>query len=149
LSFALLLVAVGMIRARSAHADGDEIAAFTLVGLTGAIVGPVSDSHKLVWVVPAVADPHRRGSPANGSPNAGRYPDATTGSGAPAGRRPRSPPTCCSRSATSPGTRTPWRSVLLVNALPWRPGVAPAFPINRWAKRRRRRPPAIRARPGP
>ena len=43
-----------MIRARSAHADGDEIAAFTLVGLTGAIVGPVTATHELVWVLPAV-----------------------------------------------------------------------------------------------
>jgi alpha-1,2-mannosyltransferase len=26
--------------------------------------------------------------------------------------------------------------ILLVNTLPWRPGVAPAFPINRWVRRR-------------
>ena len=54
LSFALLLIAVGFIRARSAHADGDEIAAFTLIGLTGAIVGPVTATHELIWVLPAV-----------------------------------------------------------------------------------------------
>jgi alpha-1,2-mannosyltransferase len=54
LSFAMLLVAVGFIRARSAHKDGDEIAAFTLIGLTGAIVGPVTGTHELVWVLPAV-----------------------------------------------------------------------------------------------
>jgi alpha-1,2-mannosyltransferase len=36
--------------------------------------------------------------------------------------------------------------ILLVNALPWRPGVAPAFPINRWIKQTRQRvvPPARR-----
>jgi alpha-1,2-mannosyltransferase len=35
--------------------------------------------------------------------------------------------------------------ILLVNAVPHRPGVAPAFPVNRWAKRRRRPiPPARR-----
>jgi alpha-1,2-mannosyltransferase len=37
--------------------------------------------------------------------------------------------------------------ILLVNALPWRPGVAPAFPVNRWAGHRapvRTIPPARR-----
>jgi alpha-1,2-mannosyltransferase len=37
--------------------------------------------------------------------------------------------------------------ILLVNALPWRPGVAPAFPVNRWinsARRGRHIPPARR-----
>jgi alpha-1,2-mannosyltransferase len=37
--------------------------------------------------------------------------------------------------------------ILLVNALPWRPGVAPAYPINRWLGRRpaaRTIPPARR-----
>jgi alpha-1,2-mannosyltransferase len=36
--------------------------------------------------------------------------------------------------------------ILLVNAVPWRPGVAPAFPINRWAKRSRRPQPIPPAR---
>jgi alpha-1,2-mannosyltransferase len=54
LSFALLLLAVGLIRARSAHAEGDEVAAFTLVGLTGHIVGPITNTHALVWMLPAV-----------------------------------------------------------------------------------------------
>ena len=54
LSFAGLLLAVGMIRARCAHADGDEIAAFTLIGLTGAAVGLVSPVQELIWVLPAV-----------------------------------------------------------------------------------------------
>ena len=26
--------------------------------------------------------------------------------------------------------------ILLVNTLPWRPGAAPAFPVNRWVRRR-------------
>jgi alpha-1,2-mannosyltransferase len=34
--------------------------------------------------------------------------------------------------------------ILLVNVLPWRPGAAPAFPINRWL-----RTPRNRARPIP
>ncbi|HET9517348.1 MAG TPA: glycosyltransferase 87 family protein [Actinoplanes sp.] len=54
LSFSLLLLAVGLIRARSAHAEGDEAAAFTLVGLTGLTVGPLIGMHSLVWVLPAV-----------------------------------------------------------------------------------------------
>jgi alpha-1,2-mannosyltransferase len=149
-SFALLVVAVGMIRARGAHADGDEIAAFTLVGLTGAIVGPISDPHELIWVLPAIlilvdAAARRRGL-----------------------RRPPRP------SRTIPGLgyaasaalvyllfvvapmwsfRGPLAAnvyglalILLVNAVPWRPGVAPAFPINRWAKRSRRPQPIPPAR---
>ncbi|WP_067509646.1 glycosyltransferase 87 family protein [Actinoplanes sp. TFC3] len=54
LSFGMLIAAVGMIRARAAHADGDEMAAFSLVGLTAAIVGPVSFTHELTWVLPAM-----------------------------------------------------------------------------------------------
>lgn len=54
MSFALLLAAVGMIRARAAHQDGDETAAFTLVGLAAALVGPVSRTHELLWVIPAM-----------------------------------------------------------------------------------------------
>ena len=34
--------------------------------------------------------------------------------------------------------------ILLVNTVPWRPGVAPAFPINRWAKRAQPIPPTRR-----
>ncbi|AGL21671.1 glycosyltransferase 87 family protein [Actinoplanes sp. N902-109] len=54
LSFGMLVLAVGMIRARAAHAEGDEVAAFTLVGLTAAIIGPVSGTHELPWVLPAM-----------------------------------------------------------------------------------------------
>jgi alpha-1,2-mannosyltransferase len=152
LSFALLLIAVGMIRARSAHADGDEIAAFTLVGLTGAIIGPISKTHELVWVLPALLI----------------LVDAATRKRA-AGRRPR--PSRGDRFAGA-GWATAavltyllflvaplWMFdtvggpagilgrnayalvlILLVTTLPWRPGVAPAFPINHWLKRSGRRP---------
>ena len=34
--------------------------------------------------------------------------------------------------------------ILLVNAVPHRPGAAPAFPVNRWARRPRPIPPARR-----
>jgi alpha-1,2-mannosyltransferase len=41
------------------------------------------------------------------------------------------------------GNAYAWVLIVLVNALPWRPGVAPAFPINRWAKPTRRPPQTI------
>jgi alpha-1,2-mannosyltransferase len=53
-AFALLLLAVGMTRAASAHREGDEVAAFTLVGLTANAISPISWSHHLVFLVPAL-----------------------------------------------------------------------------------------------
>lgn len=53
-AFALLLLAVGLTRAASAHREGDEVAAFTLVGLTANAVSPISWSHHLVFLVPAL-----------------------------------------------------------------------------------------------
>jgi hypothetical protein len=54
LAFAMLLLAVGLSRASNAHSDGDELTAFTLVGLTTNVISPISWSHHLVWVIPAV-----------------------------------------------------------------------------------------------
>lgn len=54
LTFALVIVAIGMSRAGNAHREGDELAAFTLIGLTANAVCPISWSHHLVFVVPAV-----------------------------------------------------------------------------------------------
>jgi hypothetical protein len=54
LAFSLVIVVVGLSRAASAHADGDELAAFTLVGLTANVVSPISWTHHLVFVIPAV-----------------------------------------------------------------------------------------------
>ncbi|GIG01199.1 glycosyltransferase 87 family protein [Catellatospora citrea] len=54
IAFALVLLAVGLTRAAAAHAEGDELIAFTLVGLTANVVSPISWTHHLVWVVPAV-----------------------------------------------------------------------------------------------
>jgi len=141
LSFSLLLVAVGFIRARTAHADGDEIAAFTLIGLTAAIVGPVTDTPELVWVLPAllilVDAAARRRVSAGRRPLPGRH------------RRPGLG-FAIAAAATfglfvlEPGWSLPGplsgnapalALILLVNALPWRHGVAPAFPINRWLGR--------------
>jgi alpha-1,2-mannosyltransferase len=54
LSFAALLLAVGMTRAMNAHNVGDELAAFTIVGLTGNAICPISWSHHLVFLIPAL-----------------------------------------------------------------------------------------------
>ena len=129
LSFSLVLIAVGMTRARSAHLDGDEIAAFTLIGLTSAIVGPVTSANEVMWVLPAILillDAAARKRLAV--------------------RRPR--PRWYYPAAAAVATYLlfvldpVWNSyalalTLLVCALPWRPGVAPAFPINRWIGQRR------------
>ena len=54
ITFALVILVVGLSRAADAHADGDELAAFTLVGLTANVISPISWSHHLVFVIPAV-----------------------------------------------------------------------------------------------
>ncbi|KAB1908491.1 glycosyltransferase 87 family protein [Micromonospora sp. AMSO31t] len=54
LAFAVLMLALGLSRAVSARADGDELTAFTLVGLTANVISPISWSHHLVWVIPAI-----------------------------------------------------------------------------------------------
>ena len=63
LAFAMLMLAVGLSRAATAHAEGDELAAFTLVGLTSNVISPISWSHHLAFVLPAIivlADTARR-----------------------------------------------------------------------------------------
>ena len=54
LSFAAVCCALGLSRAVTAHREGDELAAFTLVGLTAVVISPISWSHHLVFVIPAV-----------------------------------------------------------------------------------------------
>ncbi|GAA4453564.1 hypothetical protein GCM10023170_043940 [Phytohabitans houttuyneae] len=54
LTFSLLLLAVGLSRASHAHADGDELTAFTLVGLTTNVISPISWSHHLLYVLPVM-----------------------------------------------------------------------------------------------
>ncbi|MGX6604690.1 glycosyltransferase 87 family protein [Micromonosporaceae bacterium Da 78-11] len=147
LAFAGLLVAVGMIRARSAHADGDEIAAFTVVGLTSAVVGPVSDVHELIWVLPAMlilVDAAARRRVVGRGPRPARFAGARWAAAA---------ALVFVLCAVDPVWTLGWNAyaimlVVLLNTLPWRPGVAPAFPINRWPRPVQpvRRVPAI---PGP
>jgi alpha-1,2-mannosyltransferase len=50
----VLLLALGLTRAVRAHRRGDEITAFVIVGLTGCLLSPISWTHHLVWVYPAV-----------------------------------------------------------------------------------------------
>lgn len=54
LAFSVLMLAVGLSRAVNARADGDELTAFTLVGLTANVISPISWTHHLVWVIPAI-----------------------------------------------------------------------------------------------
>jgi alpha-1,2-mannosyltransferase len=54
LSFAVLVLAVGLIRAKNAHSEGDELTAFTLVGLAGNAICPISWTHHLVFLIPAL-----------------------------------------------------------------------------------------------
>jgi len=54
LTFSLLALALGLSRAGAAHRDGDELAALALVGLAANAISPISWSHHLVYVVPAL-----------------------------------------------------------------------------------------------
>jgi alpha-1,2-mannosyltransferase len=53
-SFAAVCAALGLSRAVTAHREGDELAAFTLVGLTAVILSPISWTHHFVFVIPAI-----------------------------------------------------------------------------------------------
>ncbi|RZU51053.1 alpha-1,2-mannosyltransferase [Krasilnikovia cinnamomea] len=147
LSVALLLAAVGLLRARSAHADGDEVAAFTLVGLTTAIVSPVTGTYELIWVVPAVlilVDAAFRQRVGARRPWPGRPPGFAGGGYAVAAVL-----TYLLFVTTPMGTLAEAGGVvgmlggnayalaviLLINGLPARAGAAPAFPADRWSAR--------------
>jgi len=45
---------VGLARARSAHRRGDDLVGLTLTGLTACLLSPISWTHHLYWVVPAM-----------------------------------------------------------------------------------------------
>lgn len=53
-TFALVVLALGISRAMAAHRDGDEFTAFVLVGLTANAICPISWSHHLIFVVPGL-----------------------------------------------------------------------------------------------
>ena len=54
LAAAALVLAVALGRARRAWLAGDELAGFTITGLAGGLLSPISWTHHLYWVVPAV-----------------------------------------------------------------------------------------------
>jgi alpha-1,2-mannosyltransferase len=54
LALAGIVLVVGVRRALRAYRSGDDLTAFTLVGLTGCAISPVSWTHHLYWVVPAL-----------------------------------------------------------------------------------------------
>ena len=49
---AVIVLVVGLRRAREAHLARDELAAVALVGLTGVLISPISWVHHAVWIVP-------------------------------------------------------------------------------------------------
>ncbi|BBH65398.1 hypothetical protein ACTI_20830 [Actinoplanes sp. OR16] len=134
LSFGVLLLAVGLIRARSAHADRDETAAFTLICLAGAAAGPVTGPGEAIWLLPAVlilTDKalRRRTTPAH--PRA-RFPGAGFAAAALAG---------CALLLLDPlgavvGNGYAILLIVLVNALPWSPEPTGRPPLRRTPRRR-------------
>jgi len=48
------VLVVGLARARSAHRCGDDLVGLTLTGLTACLLSPISWTHHLYWVVPAL-----------------------------------------------------------------------------------------------
>jgi alpha-1,2-mannosyltransferase len=48
------VLAVGLTRAVRAYRAGDDVAGVTLVGVTGCLVSPISWTHHMFWVVPAL-----------------------------------------------------------------------------------------------
>lgn len=49
-----LVLVLGLLRARKAWRRGDELVGITLTGLVSCLVSPISWTHHLVWVVPAI-----------------------------------------------------------------------------------------------
>ncbi|MGZ4669803.1 MAG: glycosyltransferase 87 family protein [Blastococcus sp.] len=54
LTAAAAVLVVGMTRARNAWRRGDELTGITLAGLTSCLVSPISWTHHLYWIVPAI-----------------------------------------------------------------------------------------------
>jgi hypothetical protein len=155
MSFAALCCAVGLSRAVSAHKEGDEVASFTLVGMTATVISPISWSHHLVFVVPAIvimADAALRR----------RYASRGLGSsvswlyyaGAAAGtyivflispiwwvhhRLPLGSHYDSGILGVVAENSLALAVIVLVALMPWRPGAAPAHPatIGPWIARRR------------
>jgi alpha-1,2-mannosyltransferase len=52
---ACIAIGIGLLRARRAHAAGDELAAISLVAIATLLASPVSWIHHAVWIVPVTA----------------------------------------------------------------------------------------------
>ncbi|BEL10677.1 hypothetical protein Q0Z83_088680 [Actinoplanes sichuanensis] len=143
-AFGILLVAVGLIRARSAHTEGDEVAAFTLVGLTAAVAGPVTTAAESLWMLPAVlvlADAGLRRRLSVRLPRSTRRTGTVYLTAAAVGYL---------ILIATPAWSLRWNVpalalILLVNVLPWRQG-APTLPTARPAPHRRAAIPLPRGR---
>lgn len=143
-AFGILLVAVGLIRARSAHHEGDEVAAFTLVGLTAAVAGPVTTAAESLWLLPTVlilADTGLRRRRRARPPRATRRTGTLHLAAAVAGYL---------ILIAAPGWSLRWNvpalaMILLINVLPSRQG-SPALPAPRPAPHRRAAIPLPRGR---
>jgi alpha-1,2-mannosyltransferase len=55
LALAVPVAVIGLRRAQRAYADGEHVLSIGLVGLTAALVSPVSWIHHFVWVLPVIA----------------------------------------------------------------------------------------------
>jgi alpha-1,2-mannosyltransferase len=134
-AFGILLVAVGLIRARSAHTEGDEVTAFTLIGLTAAVAGPVTTAAESLWLLPAVlilADAGLRRRLSVRLPRSTRRAGTVYLAAAAAVYL-----TLIATPAWSLRWNVPALAlILLVNVLPWRQGSA-ALPTARPAPHRR------------
>ncbi|WP_436525187.1 glycosyltransferase family 87 protein [Actinoplanes sp. HUAS TT8] len=125
LSFAALLLAVGLIRARSAIGAGDDVTAFVLIGLAAAAIGPMTTPAELIWLVPALlvlADGALRRRAPTRRPRHARFADTFQAVSAICGY---------ALLLAAPTTLLPWNGyavalILLTSALPWRPVPPPA-----------------------
>ncbi|WP_122981786.1 glycosyltransferase 87 family protein [Actinoplanes teichomyceticus] len=135
LAFGALLLAVGLIRARSAFAEGDRVAAFTVIGLAAAGFGPMTTPAELIWLVPAVlvlADGALRRRTGVRRTRSHRYGAAILAAAALSGY---------ALLVIAPPALLTWNGyafalIALVSALPWRhrpPVGAPARPSRRVA----------------
>ncbi|MFI1992413.1 glycosyltransferase family 87 protein [Actinoplanes sp. NPDC020271] len=127
LSLGVLLLAVGLIRARSASLAGDEVTAFVLIGLAAAAFGPMTTPAELIWLVPALlvlADSTMRRRAPTRSPLHSRFVDTFLAVSAICGY---------ALLLAAPTTLLPWNGyafalIVLIIALPWRPAPPPTPP---------------------
>jgi alpha-1,2-mannosyltransferase len=120
LSFGAVVLVIGLVRARSAILAGDEVAAFTLIGLAAAAFGPMTTPAELIWLVPALlvlADGALRRRARIRKSRHSRFAEMVQAVCAICGY---------ALLLAAPTTLLPWNGyavalILLITALPWRP----------------------------